>query len=116
MLGIHFENCNKLLFSVDFEGCQLDLSCFYQLTLKSTNFSNCSIREVDFTETNLSGSTFDNCDLLDTTFENSVLENADFRTASNYRIDPEINQIKHARFSIPGIIGLLGKYDIKIDT
>ena len=48
-------------------------------------------------------------------FENTILEKADFRTAYNYAIDPEINKIKRARFSSFGVAGLLQKYDIDIE-
>ncbi len=96
------------------ESSNLNLSSFYKLKLKATQFKNCSLQEVDFSESNLSAAVFDNCDLSGTMFENTILEKADFRTASNYTIDPEINQIKKAKFSFPDVAGLLSKYDIKI--
>ena len=43
------------------------------------------------------------------------MEKTDFRSAFNYFIDPEINKIKKAMFSLAGVKGLLGKYDIKIE-
>ena len=43
-----------------------------------------------------------------------ILEKADFSTAYNYVIDPELNTIRKAKFSIAGITGLLHKYDIDI--
>jgi fluoroquinolone resistance protein len=43
------------------------------------------------------------------------LEKADLRTAYNYSIDPSINKIKKAKFSLPGVVGLLSKYDIEIE-
>jgi uncharacterized protein YjbI with pentapeptide repeats len=70
---------------------------------------------VDFTECDLSGSIFDNCDLTRARFERTVLEKVDFRTSYNYSIDPELNRIKNAKFSIVGIIGLLDKYDIEVE-
>jgi hypothetical protein len=48
-------------------------------------------------------------------FERTVLEKVDFRTSYNYSIDPELNRIKNAKFSIVGIIGLLDKYDIEVE-
>jgi hypothetical protein len=42
------------------------------------------------------------------------MEKADFRSAFNYSINPEINRIKKAKFSLTGLQGLLGKYDIEI--
>ena len=58
---------------------------------------------------------FDGCDLADAVFERTVLEKADLRGAINYSIDPAVNRVKKARFSLEGVRGLLGKYDILIE-
>ena len=39
-----------------------------------------------------------------------------FQTAYNYKIDPEINPMRKAKFSTQGIVGLLDKYDIKMSN
>ena len=70
---------------------------------------------MDFTECDLTQSVFDKCDFTDAKFENSILEKADLRTSYHYSINPEVNRIKKARFSLSGIPGLLDKYDIEID-
>jgi uncharacterized protein YjbI with pentapeptide repeats len=115
LVGLHFHECKKFLFSTSFENCQLHLSSFYQLGLKNTKFKNCNLKEVDFTEADLSGSLFDNCDLGNALFENTLLERADFRTSFNYSINPETNKIRKAKFSMTGVIGLLDKYNIDIE-
>lgn len=43
------------------------------------------------------------------------MEKADFRTSYNFSIDPDVNRIKKAKFSLDGVRGLLDKYDIQID-
>jgi fluoroquinolone resistance protein len=116
MLGLNFENCDQFGFTVSFDNCMLNHSSFYQIKLKKTKFKDSKLQEVDFTECDLSSSLFDKCDLSSTKFENTILEKADFRTAFGYSINPEINRIRKARFSIFGIPGLLDKYDIDIDT
>ena len=115
LLGLHFETCDQFLFEVDFNNCFLNFSSFYKLKLKKTSFQNSSLSEVDFTEADLTNSLFDNCDLTGTRFENTILEKADLRTSRNYLIDPELNKINKAKFSIHGIAGLLAKYDIEIE-
>jgi uncharacterized protein YjbI with pentapeptide repeats len=85
------------------------------LKLKKPRFKNSDLSEVDFTEADLTSSLFQNCDLEGARFEKTILEKADLRTSRNYSIDPEINKIKKARFSIYGIAGLLNKYDIEIE-
>ena len=114
MLGLAFENCNPFGFSVYIDNCILNHSSFYQTKLKKTTFRNTAFHEVDFTDCDLSGSVFDNCYLAMAKFDNTILEKTDFRTSFNYSIDPDINRIKKARFSLPAVTGLLDKYDIEI--
>ena len=115
LLGLHFDDCRKFLFAVSFEGCQLNLSSFFKVNLKNTLFVNCSLKEVDFTEANLTSSLLDNCDLLGATFDHTVLEKSDFRSSHNYSINPEINRLKSAKFSLLGVVGLLDKYHIVVE-
>jgi fluoroquinolone resistance protein len=115
LVGLHFQDCQDFLFGVRFENCSLNLASFYQRNLKKTLFRNCSLHETDFTESDLSQAIFDNCDLKLAIFDNSILEKADFRTSFNYSLNPEINRIKKARFSLQGIAGLLSHYDILIE-
>jgi fluoroquinolone resistance protein len=114
LLGLHFDHCDSFLFAANFENCNLHLSSFYKLKLKKTLFKKTALHEVDFTEADLSNAVFDHCDLAGSIFENTLLEKANLRTADNYSIDPEKNKIKKAKFSMPGIAGLLHKYDIEI--
>ena len=115
IVGLKFNSCSHFLLSFSFKNCQLNLSSFYQLKIKTTQFNDCSLQEVDFTEADLTSSVFNNCDLNRAIFDQTNLEKVDFRTATNYDIDPENNQIKNAQFSRGDLIGLLKKYRIKID-
>jgi len=115
LLGIDFSVCSNFLFSVNFENCILDYSSFYQKKMKKASFKDCSLKEVDFTETDLSMAIFNNCDLLSAGFMQTILEKADFRTAINYSLDPDLNKIKKAKFALQGVGGLLSKYNIDIE-
>ncbi len=115
MLGINFGECMAFLLRLDFEDCLLNHASFYQLKLKGTKFKNCKLIGADFVETDLTQALFQYCDLTDTVFEKTLLEKADLRTAFNYAIDPELNEIKAARFSLQGLPGLLEKYRIEVD-
>ncbi len=115
LLGLHFEDCNQMLFTVGFENCVLDLSSFYKLKMKSTAFTNSSLQEVDFTEADLTASVFENCNLARAIFDNTILQKVDLRSSYNYSIDPERNRLKKAKFSLAGVSGLLHKYDIDIE-
>ena len=115
LLGLIYSDCNDFLFAVNFEDCLLNIASFYRLNLRNTKFKNCQIQEADFTEANLSGASFDDCDLNGTTFERTNLEKADLRSAYNYSINPDINKIKKAQFSLPAVVGLLDHYGISIE-
>jgi fluoroquinolone resistance protein len=114
MLGLRFDACNEFGLSFSFDGCQLNHSSFYKTKIKKTVFKNSQLQGIDFAEADLASAVFDNCNLEQAVFDHTILEKADFRTSFNYSIDPEANRIKKARFSILGIPGLLGKYDIDI--
>jgi fluoroquinolone resistance protein len=123
MLGLNFGDCNEFGFAVNFDTCILDRSSFVSMAsslkkrvkIKQTVFKNSQLHEVDFTECDLSSAVFDDCDLTGAIFKDTIIEKADFRTAINYSIDPELNRIKKAKFSRSGIAGLLDKYDIEVD-
>jgi uncharacterized protein YjbI with pentapeptide repeats len=115
MLGLRFDTCNEFGLSISFESCQLNHSSFYKTKIKKIFFKNSHLQEADFTETDFTDSVFDNCDMERATFDQTLLEKVDFRTSINYSIDPELNRIKKAKFSIFGVVGLLDKYDIEIE-
>lgn len=116
LLGIKFESCNELLFSVGFEKCLLDFASFHMRSLLKTDFIECRLMEVDFTEADLSGATFQNCDLVGAVFLQTNLEKCDLRTAVHFSIDPELNRMKKAKISLEGLEGLLTKYDLEIEN
>lgn len=114
MLGIIFSDARDGLFSVDFEGCMLDYASFFSKKMIKSRFIRCNLREANFTQTNLTNAVFNECDLNGAIFRETNLNKADLSGAVNYVIDPELNNIKHARFSITGIEGLLTKHEIKV--
>ncbi len=114
LLGLHFEDCNKVIFAVSFKKSQLPLSCFYQLKMKKTKFIECQLQEVDFTETDLTESIFDECDFQGAVFDNTILEKVDLSGSFNFSINPNQNRIKHATFSRTELAGLLDSFHIKI--
>jgi uncharacterized protein YjbI with pentapeptide repeats len=115
LLGIHFNLCADFLFSVSFQDCVLDYSSFANKKMPKTKFASCSMKEVSFIGTNLTNSSFENCNLDNAIFNDTQLAGVDFKTAYNYKIDPEYNPMRKAKFSTQGIVGLLDKYDIKIE-
>ncbi len=114
--GVQFEQCNEFGLSFTCTHCMIHNASFFNMHMRSTIFKNCEIRETDFSECDLRDSIFEYCDLIGSTFNQTNLQKTDFRTSYNYSIDPNKNKIKKAKFGMSGIIGLLGTYDIEVDT
>ncbi len=114
LLGILFHNCDDFLFQVEFQDCVLDYASFANKKMIKTKFNNCSLKEVTYIGSNLTNSVFENCNLDNAIFNETILAGADFTTSYNYKIDPEFNPMKKAKFSTSGILGLLDKYDISV--
>ncbi len=115
VLGIQFHQCSDFLFAVNFEDCILDFASFSGKKMPKTKFISCSLKETVFVGTNLTSAVFDQCNLENAAFNETQLAGADLTTAFHYKINPEFNPMKKAKFSSSGIIGLLEQYDIKIE-
>jgi len=115
LTGTNFSDCRDILFEVSFEDCIMDFCIFSRNNLRKTLLSGCRVNETEFSECDLKDALFRECDLLRTVFIQNDLSGADFRTSLNYIIDPDINKVKGAKFSYPGVLGLLEGYDIIIE-
>ena len=114
MQELNFAMCDKLIFEMHFNHCNLDFAKFYTLKIKGMTFIDCSMIAVDFMKADLTEVIFDRCDLYKTVFSNTILNKADFRTSFNFALDPEKNKIKRAMFSLATVKGLLEKHQIVV--
>ncbi len=115
MTGLDFSKCKKLLFSVRFEKCLLQVCNFSGLRMSGTTLGTSRLRECDFYDVDLKKADFSNCAFSDTHFESCELQGADFRLATGYAIDPTKNKIKNAQFSLPEVLSFLSPLGIIID-
>lgn len=115
IMGVLFDECNPFGIRLKFTDTSINNCTFTNLHLTKTLFTNCEIKECDFSAANLSESKFTNCQLPDSVFERTNLEKVDFRTATNFRIDPEKNKMRKSRFSKEELGGLLFKYNLDIE-
>ncbi len=88
---------------------------FHKLNLKKTGFEGCEVLECDFFETNLEGANFNKADLKGSVFENTNLTKASFVNAVNYEINPNLNEVKSAKFSMPEVLSLLKPFKIVVE-
>lgn len=109
---VNFAMCDRFLFSLNFENCQMDFCKFYDLKMKAVSFKNCKLIAVDFMATDLSNADFEASDLRRATIIESNLTKADFSKAYNYVFNPKLNKVKGAIFSKDGLPGLLEHFDI----
>jgi uncharacterized protein YjbI with pentapeptide repeats len=85
---------------------------FIGLNLNGIQIIDCQAINVDFREADLSQADFSGSDLSDSLFIHTDLTEADLSKARNYLIDPGLNQLKKAKFSLPEAMSLLYNMDI----
>ncbi len=115
MIGLNFEGVNPFRLKMDFEESILDYAIFHGMKLIGVNMINCSLKECDFTRANFQKAIFTGSNLTNALFEQTNLIEADFRSSENYSINPGSNQVKGARFSKDGLMGLLREFKIKVE-
>ncbi|WP_379088672.1 pentapeptide repeat-containing protein [Pedobacter sp. UC225_65] len=115
MVGADFTNAKDFLFAVDFTNCILDYTAFMKKKNRKCHFKNCSLKGADFSEADFTSAIFERCDLSTAVFMRSVLNGANFATSYNFTIDPEKNQLRKAKFSADGLVGLLTNYGIVVE-
>jgi uncharacterized protein YjbI with pentapeptide repeats len=115
MMGLRFEQADPFALDFQLEGCQLPYASFYQVRRHQLHFRSCKLSEADFSGADLEGAVFEDCELEGARFEDTILAGADLRSARNYQIDPGKNVIRGARFSWPGLLGLLRQYEIEVE-
>jgi uncharacterized protein YjbI with pentapeptide repeats len=113
-VGADFFKCEHL-FSASFKNCVMQYCNFSGLNMKKGGFHRSLLKECYFKNTYLQGADFREVNLAGTIFHSCNLEKADFSGAIGYSIDPQVNQIKKAKFSLPDAIGLLACFDIILD-
>ncbi|WP_316771278.1 pentapeptide repeat-containing protein [Pedobacter frigiditerrae] len=116
MVGVDFSNTKDFLFGVDFSDCILDYAAFMKKKNKKGKFKNCSLKGTDFSEADLTDAKFERCDLSVAVFMRTILSGANFTSSYNFTIDPEKNQLRKAKFSPDGLIGLLANYGIIVEN
>lgn len=97
-----------------FNQCRLDHSVFYSVEMRFTSFEECVLKGADFERANLTKAVFTLSDLEGCKFRETNLTSADFTGAINYSINPNLNKIRKAVFSLPDALALLNCFDIVI--
>lgn len=100
--------------SINFSKSALNHSTFIGLKLQGIQIISCQAVNVDFREADLSNADFSGSDLSESLFIHTNLSGADLSQARNYMIDPGLNELKKAKFSLPEAMALLYNMDITL--
>jgi len=106
----------KLQEPVRFDACVLSHSTFIGMQITDLKMMGCISTDVDFREADLAGVDFSGTDLSQSLLHQTNLEGADFRHAMKYTIQPEVNRLTKAKFSMPEAMSLLYNMDIVFDS
>ncbi|SEO98238.1 pentapeptide repeat-containing protein [Paenibacillus sp. OV219] len=104
----------KVSGTLRFDECMLNHSTFIGLTLRKSEMIGCTARNVDFREVDLQESNLTRTNFAESLFSETNLTGADLSHATNYSIDPSVNRINKAKFTLPEAISLLYSMDIEI--
>ena len=115
LLGLNFFQAKDFAFEVYFDKCLLDYASFDSKKLNKSEFKSCKMHQVNFTNADLSKTSLVDCDLYEAVFAKTNLSGVDFTSCSNFAIDPEINQVKKAKFLSQDLFRLLTRHDIYIE-
>ena len=114
LVGANFSQSKDFGFCITFENCLLDYASFDKKRMNKSVFKNCKMHSVNFTQADLSKTALINCDLYETLFAGTNMSSMDFTTCKNFLIDPEMNNIKKAKFLSQDLHALLYRHDIVI--
>jgi uncharacterized protein YjbI with pentapeptide repeats len=115
IVGVDFSTCDQTILNLRFSNSKLMYCNFQKMKLKKAEFGDCEIQECDFYKANLENSNFENSNLEGSIFEGTTLIKANLKNAKNYIINPNMNEIRGAIFSIPEVLTLLKPLQITIE-
>lgn len=107
MLGVDWTVINQRIFRAAFEKCVLSDSSFARMDMRGLSLRECVAHDCDFLESNLAKVVCCKTDFAQSRFSGTNLSQADFSGAVRYRIDPTMNNVKGAIFSLPEAVSLL---------
>lgn len=107
MIGIDWTLLNPRFLRMGFDRCLLSNSTFARMDLRGLTLTACTCHDCDFLGAKLGGAICRNTDFAKSRFVQTDLSHADFSGAVRYLIDPTMNTVKGAIFSLPEAVSLL---------
>lgn len=114
-LGVLWETCEQLLFSVRMSECVLDLGSWNGCDLSRSAYFGGSLRECDFTGAQCEGTEFVGVNLTGARFEDTALKGARFSGVTGLELDPALNRVQGMRVDREALPGLLFRWGLEIE-
>lgn len=114
IMGVLFETAKVFLFSIEARESVFNHTSFFGVDLQNSTFAKCTFEQSDFSNALCQGVHFFESSFYLARFENTALQRADFTSARDFSIDPNINKVKGTRFSKDNLSGLLDAHPIEI--
>ena len=115
-IGINFSKISTTLVSFGFKQCKFDNCILADIDIRGTQFQESEFVECDFQRAVLLKCSFEASHFSTVSFRSCDLQKADFTDATGYRIDPTINKVRNAKFSMPAVVGLLEGLEVVIQN
>ena len=115
LVGFDVASCNTLGLEIRLVECMLDSANLEGLDCRQISWKGGRAHGADFTSANLEGVVFDGVDLEGALFGQTKLAGTDFRHATGWRIRPDENRVRGAKFRRDGLEGLLSAYDLDLE-
>ncbi|MEM8628838.1 MAG: pentapeptide repeat-containing protein [Chlamydiota bacterium] len=114
IVGVPFFLCERRFFTPQFQSCVLIGCNFSHLSMRGISFCKSKVHECSFLEADLTRANLQETDFAGSLFHHTNLAKADFKGARNYAINPQVNVVKKARFSLPDALCLLESFEVDI--
>ena len=117
LMGVNWaeiDQTNQFFKPFDFLACNLSYGTFIGLELRKIRLTDCTALDADFAEADLTEAICIGTDFNESRFLHTDLSKADFTGAKNYRIVPDLNTLKGAKFSLPEALSLLRNMEIEL--
>ena len=115
LVGFDLASCNTLGLEVRLMDCMLDSANLEGVDCRQISWKGGRAHGADFTAANLEGVVFDGVDLEGALFGQTKLAGTDFSTATGWRIRPDENRMRGAKFRRDGLEGLLSPYGLDLE-
>ncbi len=112
-IGINWTSASNP-FEINLNNSDISMSSFYNFDLRQAKIIKCKAHDVDFGKTNLEKVDFKDTDLKGSMFGDTNLKNTDLSKAINYTINPNQNNIKGTKVSLPQATSFLTYFELKI--